>query len=98
MNINEFMDYVDAQSNIHSLYQKQIKVSLVAQNDQRKPQTKWTDYKIDQEAEKLYREMIESMHQKLVHTIHSDEADDWRDFLNENEVLDELEMQMESMD
>ncbi|GAF39378.1 hypothetical protein FC83_GL000652 [Agrilactobacillus composti DSM 18527 = JCM 14202] len=97
MNTAEFKSYVQAQSNIETIYLEKVTAKLTEQNEARKERVQLTPYKIQQNAEKLYDGVITDLYQKLQASIKSDQRDAWITYLSENEVLDNIELEMNEM-
>ena len=67
-------------------------------NQKRQPAKRWNETKVDWAVDKMVKEFIESIHQKMTFNVKSDSYDAWLQFMEQNEVLEGLEESVNEME
>lgn len=94
MNKEELFEYIDANSTTITNFKNKVRANYQTKNKKRQPAKRWNDAKIERQVDKFTNEFISNIYEKLSKAIKANNhtpAEKWIKFIEENELLDDLE-------
>jgi predicted SPOUT superfamily RNA methylase MTH1 len=89
MDIDEFLEYLEANSSAKDTFLEKATEYLEDKNAARERKSRWSESKIEAEAEKMWLSVVSNLYKSLRSVVKSrDNADKWIDFIEKNGVFD----------
>lgn len=101
MNKEELLEYIDNNSTAVSTFKDKVRTDQQARNKKRQPAKRWNDARIERQVNKFTDEFISNIYDKLSRVIKANShttEDKWVKFIEENELLDDLEESVSMID
>ncbi|AEV95239.1 hypothetical protein [Pediococcus claussenii] len=98
MNKEEFSEYMDKNSNVRNIFAERALSYQQEKNQARQPAKRWRDGRVEREAEKMYDNVLNNIYEQIKRTVqNSTERNNWIQFIDENDLFDDLEQSMNEM-
>lgn len=97
MNKQELLDYLEQNSSAIDTFREKSLDYQNMKNQKRQPAKRWNETKVDRAVDKMVKEFIESVQQKMMFNIKGDSYDSWKQFIEQNEVVEGLEESINEM-
>ncbi|ERL64236.1 hypothetical protein [Schleiferilactobacillus shenzhenensis] len=94
MDTDELADYIEQNSNVKTVWMEKVIAHLNEVNDHRAPAKRWNKAIIQHQADRMYDDFINDVHDKIMMAANvkaSDSAQTWANTIEQNEILDNLE-------
>lgn len=95
MYLDEFKQYLENHGRTYERFMRKALDYQNAKNARRNASKRWSDEKIEREAETMWSDMIKNAYDKIKANgkfkkrfVHQEEIDYWIRFMNEHEILD----------
>lgn len=101
MNKEELLEYIDNNSTAVSNFKDKVRADQQAKNKKRQPAKQWNDTRIERQVDKFTDEFIGNIYDKLSRAIKANNhtpKERWIKFIEENELLDDLEESVSMID
>lgn len=101
MNKEELLEYIDNNSNAVINFKDKVRADQQAKNKKRQPAKRWNDARIERQVENFTNEFIANIHDKLSKALKANNhtpKEKWIKFIEENELLDDLEESVSMID
>ena len=101
MNKEELLEYIDNKSNAVINFKDKVRADQQAKNKKRQPAKRWNDARIERQVDKFTNEFIANIHDKLSKALKANNhtpKEKWIKFIEENELLDDLEESVSMID
>ena len=98
MTKQELLDYLEQNSGALTSFRVKSLDYQNMKNQKRQPAKRWNETKVDRAVDKMVKEFIESIHQKMTFNVKGDSYDAWIQFMEQNEVLEGLEESVNEME
>ncbi len=101
MNKEELLEYIDTNSTAIANFKDKVRADQQAKNKKRQPAKRWNDARIERQVDKFTNEFISNIHDKLSKTLKANNhtpKEKWIKFIEENELLDDLEESVSMID
>ena len=94
MNKNELLEYIKTNSAVITIFKNKVRTDQKVKNKKRQPAKRWNEAKIERTVDKITDEFINNVYDKLAKGVKANRhttKQQWITFIEEHEVLDELE-------
>ena len=94
MNKNELLEYIKTNSAVITIFKNKVRADQKLKNKKRQPAKRWNESKIERTVDKITDEFINNVYDKLAKGVKVNRhttKQQWITFIEEHEVLDELE-------
>ncbi len=94
MNKNELLEYIETNSAVITIFKNKVRTDQKVKNKKRQPAKRWNEAKIERTVDKITDEFINNVYDKLAKGVKANRhttKQQWITFIEEHEVLDELE-------
>lgn len=94
MNKNELLEYIKTNSAVITIFKDKVRTDQKVKNKKRQPAKRWNEAKIERTVDKITDEFINNVYDKLAKGVKVNRhttKQQWSTFIEEHEVLDELE-------
>ncbi|KRL04238.1 hypothetical protein [Liquorilactobacillus oeni] len=94
MNKQQFQEYLENNSQAISLFNNKALEFQENKNKKRQPAKKWNEARLERESEKMLAAFITSVYEKMKSHVKENTLEpekSWIAFIDENDILDELE-------
>ena len=101
MNKNELLEYIDNNSTAITIFKDKVRVEQEAKNKKRQPAKRWNEAKIERTVNKFTDDFIGNVYDKIYKGMKANRntsSQEWIDFLETNEILDDLEESVSMID
>ncbi|CQR24620.1 hypothetical protein BN1356_00964 [Streptococcus varani] len=106
MYLDEFKQYLENYGRSYERFMQKAIDYQNTKNARRTPASKrWSDEKIEREAEKMWTGIIKNIYEKIKANgkfkkrfVHQEEIDDWIQFMNEHEILDSFSESVDELE
>lgn len=101
MNKEELLEYIDNNSNAVTNFKDKVRADQQAKNKKRQPAKRWNDARIERQVDKFTDQFIGNIYDKLARAIKANNhtpKERWIKFIEENELLDDLEESVSMID
>lgn len=101
MNKEELLEYIDNNSTAVANFKDKVRADQQAKNKKRQPAKRWNDARIERQVDKFTNEFIANIHDKLSKALKANNhtpKEKWIKFIEENELLDDLEESVSMID
>lgn len=101
MNKEELLEYIDNNSSTVANFKDKVRTDQQAKNKKRQPAKRWNDARVERQVDKFTDEFISNIYDKLSQAIKANNQtprERWIRFIEENELLDNLEESVSMID
>ncbi|KRL97476.1 hypothetical protein [Liquorilactobacillus satsumensis] len=94
MDKQQFQDYLETNSQAISLFNHKALEFQESKNKNRPPARRWNEARLERETGKMLNTFVTNIHEKMKSHINpnsSEPVKEWISFIDENDILDELE-------
>ncbi|PWT56675.1 hypothetical protein DKZ29_10940 [Limosilactobacillus reuteri] len=101
MNKNELLEYIDNSSTAITIFKDKVRAEQEAKNKKRQPAKRWNEAKIERTVNKFTDDFIGNVYDKIYKGMKANRNtsnQEWIDFLETNEILDDLEESVSMME
>ena len=101
MNKEELLEYIDNNSTAIVNFKDKVRADQQAKNKKRQPAKRWNDARIERQVENFTNDFIANIHDKLSKALKASNhtpKEKWIKFIEENELLDDLEESVSMID
>ena len=101
MNKNELLEYIDTNSTAIAIFKDKVRADQEAKNKKRQPAKRWNEAKIERTVNKFTDDFIGNVYDKIYKGMKANRntsSQKWIDFLETNEILDDLEESVSMID
>lgn len=94
MNKNELLEYIETNSAVITIFKDKVRTAQKVKNKKRQPAKRWNEAKIERTVDKITDEFINNVYDKLAKGVKANRRttkQQWITFIEEHEILDELE-------
>lgn len=101
MNKEELLEYIDNNSTAVANFKDKVRADQQTKNKKRQPAKRWNDARIERQVDKFTNEFISNIHDKLSKALKANNhtpKEKWIKFIEENELLDDLEESVSMID
>ena len=101
MNKNELLEYIDTNSTAITIFKDKVRADQKAKNKKRQPAKRWNEAKIERTVNKFTDDFIGNVYDKVYKGMKANRntsSQEWIDFLETNEILDDLEESVSMID
>ncbi|MBD5806841.1 MAG: hypothetical protein Q4E15_09470 [Lactobacillus johnsonii] len=101
MNKNELLEYIDTNSTAITIFKDKVRTEQEAKNKKRQPAKRWNEAKIERTVNKFTDDFIGNVYDKIYKGMKANRntsSQEWIDFLETNEILDDLEESVSMID
>lgn len=101
MNKNELLEYIDNNSTAITIFKDKVRTEQEAKNNKRQSAKRWNEAKIERVVNKYTDDFIGNVYDKLYKEIEANRntsSQKWIDFIETNEILDDLEESVSMME
>lgn len=94
MNKNELLEYIETNSAVITIFKNKVRTDQKVKNKKLQPAKRWNEAKIERTVDKITDEFINNVYDKLAKGVKANRhttKQQWITFIEEHEVLDELE-------
>lgn len=101
MNKNELLEYIDTNSTAITIFKDKVRADQEAKNKKRQPAKRWNEAKIERTVNKFTDDFIGNVYDKIYKGMKANRntsSQEWIDFLETNEILDDLEESVSMID
>ena len=101
MNKNELLEYIDTNSTAIAIFKDKVRTEQEAKNKKRQPAKRWNEAKIERTVNKFTDDFIGNVYDKIYKGMKANRntsSQEWIDFLETNEILDDLEESVSMID
>lgn len=101
MNKNELLEYIDNNSTAITIFKDKVRKEQEAKNKKRQPAKRWNDAKIERTVDKFTDDFIGNVYDKIYKGMKANRntpSQEWINFLETNEILDDLEESVSMME
>lgn len=101
MNKNELLEYIDTNSTAITIFKDKVRADQKAKNKKRQPAKRWNEAKIERTVNKFTDDFIGNVYDKIYKGMKANRntsSQKWIDFLETNEILDDLEESVSMID
>lgn len=94
MNRNELFEYIESNSTIITIFKNKVRADQKLKNKKWQPAKRWNESKIERTVDKITDDFINNVYDKLAKGVKANRhttKQQWITFIEEHEVLDELE-------
>ena len=101
MNKEELLEYIDNNSNAVINFKDKVRADQQSKNKKRQPAKRWNDARIERQVDKFTDQFISNIYDKLSKTLKANNhtpKEKWIKFIEENELLDDLEESVSMID
>ena len=101
MNKNELLEYIDTNSTAITIFKDKVRTEQEANNKKRQPAKRWNEAKIERTVNKFTDDFIGNVYDKIYKGMKANRntsSQEWIDFLETNEILDDLEESVSMID
>ena len=93
MNKNELLEYIDNNSTAITIFKDKVRTEQEAKNKKRQPAKRWNEAKIERTVDKYTNDFIGTVYDNR-----NTPRDKWIEFIETNEILDDLEESVSMME
>ena len=100
-NKEELLEYIDTNSTAIANFKDKVRADQQTKNKKRQPVKRWNDARIERQVDKFTNEFISNIHDKLSKALKANNhtpKEKWIKFIEENELLDDLEESVSMID
>ena len=101
MNKNELLEYIDNNSTAITIFKDKVRAEQEAKNKKRQPAKRWNEAKIERTVDKYTDDFIGNVYDKLYKGVKANRntsSQEWINFLEINEILNDLEESVSMID
>lgn len=101
MNKEELLEYIDNNSTAVANFKDKVRADQQVKNKKRQPAKRWNDARIERQVDKFTDQFISNIYDKLSKTLKANNhtpKEKWIKFIEENELLDDLEESVSMID
>ncbi|GFI59507.1 hypothetical protein [Lactobacillus intestinalis] len=101
MNKNELLEYIDNNSTAITIFKDKVRTEQEAKNKKRQPAKRWNEAKIERNVDKFTDDFISNVYDKIYKEMKANRntpSQEWINFLETNEILDDLEESVSMME
>ena len=101
MNKEELLEYIDNNSTAIVNFKDKVRADQQTKNKKRQPAKRWNDARIERQVDKFTDQFISNIYDKLSKTLKANNHtpnETWIKFIEENELLDDLEESVSMID
>lgn len=101
MNKNELLEYIDTNSTAIPIFKDKVRADQKVKNKKRQPAKRWNEAKIERTVNKFTDDFIGNVYDKIYKGMKANRntsSQEWIDFLETNEILDDLEESVSMID
>ena len=101
MNKEELLEYIDNNSTAIVNFKDKVRADQQTKNKKRQPAKRWNDARIERQVDKFTDQFISNIYCKLSKTLKANNhtpKEKWIKFIEENELLDDLEESVSMID
>lgn len=101
MNKEELLEYIDNNSTAIANFKDKVRADQQVKSKRRQPAKRWNDARIERQVDKFTNEFIANIHDKLSKALKANNhtpKEKWIKFIEENELLDDLEDSVSMID
>lgn len=101
MNKNELLEYIDNNSTAITIFKDKVRAEQEAKNKKRQSAKRWNEAKIERTVDKFTDDFIGNIYDKLYKGMKANRntsSQKWIDFIETNEILDDLEESVSMME
>lgn len=101
MNKNELLEYIDSNSAAITIFKDKVRTEQETKNKKRQPAKRWNEAKIERTVDKFTDDFISNVYGKLykgMKATRNTSSQKWIDFIETNEILDDLEESVSMME
>ena len=101
MNKNELLEYIDTNSTAITIFKDKVRTEQEAKNKKRQPAKRWNEAKIERTVDKFTDDFISNVYDKLykgIKATRNTSSQKWIEFIETNEILDDLEESVSMME
>ena len=101
MNKNELLEYIDTNSTAITIFKDKVRADQKAKNKKRQPAKRWNEAKIERTVNKFTDDFIGNVYDKIYKGMKANRntsSQEWINFLEINEILDDLEESVSMID
>lgn len=94
MNKSELLEYINSNSAAITIFKDKVRTEQEAKNKKRQPAKRWNEAKIERIVDKFTDDFIGNVYDKLYKGMEANRntpSQEWINFLETNEILDDLE-------
>ncbi|MBU7003875.1 hypothetical protein [Pediococcus pentosaceus] len=94
MDKEELLEYIEINSGVKDKFMEKALDYQNEKNQKRPFAKRWNKTKVERAADKMYDQVLTSIYDKLKNNIKSSDSKKWAEFIEENNVLEDLEDSM----
>jgi len=101
MNKNELLEYIGNNSATITIFKDKVRAEQEAKNKKRQPAKRWNETKIERVVDKFTNDFISNVYDKLYKGMKANRntsSQEWIEFIETNEILDDLEESISMME
>ena len=101
MNKNELLEYINENSSAITIFKDKVRADQEVKNKKRQPGKRWNDAKIERVVNKYADDFISNVYDKIYKGVKANRntpKDKWIEFIETNEILDDLEESVSMME
>lgn len=101
MNKNELLEYINTNSTAITIFKDKVRADQKAKNKKRQPAKRWNEAKIERTVNKFTDDFVGNVYDKIYKGMKANRntsRQKWIDFLETNEILDDLEESVSMID
>ncbi|MGI1802551.1 hypothetical protein ACRPK0_02920 [Limosilactobacillus reuteri] len=101
MNKSELLEYIDSNSAAITIFKDKVRTEQEAKNKKRQPAKRWNEAKIERTVDKFTDDFISNVYDKLykgMEATRNTSSQEWIEFIETNEILDDLEESVSMME
>lgn len=101
MNKNGLLEYIDTNSTAITIFKDKVRANQEAKNKKRQSAKRWNEAKIERIVDKYTDDFIGNVYDKIYKGMKANRntsSQEWIDFLETNEILDDLEESVSMID
>lgn len=101
MNRSELLEYINSNSAAITIFKDKVRTEQETKNKKRQPAKRWNEAKIERTVDKFTDDFIGNIYDKLYKGMKANRntsSQKWIDFIETNEILDDLEESVSMME
>ena len=101
MNKSELLEYINSNSAAITIFKDKVRTEQETKNKKRQPAKRWNEAKIERTVDKFTNDFIGNIYDKLYKGMKANRntsSQKWIDFIETNEILDDLEESVSMME
>ncbi|UAW61263.1 hypothetical protein K3F51_04955 [Limosilactobacillus reuteri] len=101
MNKSELLEYINSNSAAITIFKDKVRTEQETKNKKRQPAKRWNEAKIERTVDKFTDDFIGNIYDKLYKGMKANRntsSQKWIDFIETNEILDDLEESVSMME